>query len=322
MYRFLLILLTALALAGCNPGLPADQTAAPPVAADAAAVADDSARLNTWFEQRFEEHLAFRPMRKTYLGRKDGYDQIDDLSEAAHDRWLAWLRNTVTELRASFDYQALSAEDRISWELWVYQLERAEQALPLQRRSYVFTQMSGPQASLPQFLINMHKVDAAEDMEAYIARIGGIARAIEQLLERAQLAAANGVRPPRFAYQGVLEQARAVITGAPFDDAEDSPLWADAQRKIAALREAGKIDQTRADALAAATRAALVGHLEPAYETLIAWFDDDIANSDETAAGVWKLPEGDALYALHLAQHTTTGMTPAEVHEYGLAASR
>ena len=319
MHRILLTALTVLALVGCGQGQPGDQPTTPPAAVAAAAVAEESSRLNAWFDQRFEEYLDFNPMGKTSLGRKDDYDQIDDMSEAAQDRELAWLRATVADLQANFDYQRLSAEAKSSWDLWVYQLETAERALPFRRHGYVFSQMMGPQASLPQFLINMHKVDEPADMQAYITRIGGLGRAVGQLLERAQLAAAEGVRPPRFAYQGVLEQARGVITGAPFDDAGDSPLWADAQAKITALKEAGKIDQTGAEELTAAARAALTDAFKPAYDALIAWYDDDLANSNAAAAGVWKLPNGEAWYALRLALSTTTEVTPNEVHAYGLA---
>ncbi|MFU8816031.1 MAG: DUF885 domain-containing protein [Pseudomonadales bacterium] len=284
-----------------------------------AGVEAETARLNAWFEQRFEEQLDFSPMQKTNLGRKDDYDQIDDLSEAAEDRRWAWHRRTVEDLQASFAYERLTPEAQTSWDLWVYQLQRAEQALPFRRRAYVLTQMNGRQATLPRFLINMHKVDEAADMEAYIARIAAISRAIGQLLERAQLAAAEGVRPPRFAYEGVIRESRALLTGAPFDGAGDSPLWLDARAKIAALRAAGKIDAAQAGELEAATRAALTQHLQPAYARLIDWFDDDMANAGEIAAGIWHLPEGEAVYALRLAQATTTDLTPAEVHEYGLA---
>ena len=310
MLRFLLIGIAVIALNGCGQG---DGIDAPP------SFDSETAQLNAWFEQRFEEQLDFSPMQKTNLGRKDDYDQIDDLSEAAEDRKLAWHRSTVADLRANFAYERLTAEARTSWDLWVYQLERAEQALPFRRRAYVLTQMNGRQATLPRFLINMHKVDDPADMEAYIARIAATSRAIGQLLERAQLAAAEGVRPPRFAYEGVIRESQALLTGAPFDDADDSPLWADAQGKIAGLLEAGKIDAAQANQLAAEARAALKQHFEPAYAALIDWFDDDMANAGETAAGVWSLPDGDAVYALRLAHATTTDLTPTEVHEYGLA---
>ena len=132
--------------------------------------------------------------------------------------------------------------DVLRYHIWIYQTERAERALPFRRRGYVFTQMQGPHAFLPQFLIAFPRVDTPADMQASITRIGAVARGIDQLLERAKLAADEGVRPPRFAYEGVLSQSRALITGAPFAGDGDTPLWADVKREIETLEKADKID--------------------------------------------------------------------------------
>src|SRR5690606_37360639 len=198
-------------------------------------------------------------------------------------------------------------------------LERAERAVPFRRHQYIFTQMQGPQAFLPQFLISFHRVDEAADMEAYIARIGGVARGLRQLIERAQLGAEEGIRPPRFAYEGVLEQARAIIRGAPFEGEGEAPLWTDANAKIDGLLQNGKIDEARAGELRDATRRALLESLGPAYEELIAWVEADLPNTDEEAAGVGALPRGLEFYDERLAFATTTDMTADEVHEYGLS---
>ncbi|HEX7082161.1 MAG TPA: DUF885 domain-containing protein [Gammaproteobacteria bacterium] len=295
--------------------LPAQET---PAAARSERIEAEAARLNEWFDARYEELLDFSPMQKTMLGRKDDYDAIDDFSESAADAQLAWRRDSVADLERSFDYELLTPEAQTSYDIWVYELERAEAARPYLRSNYVFTQMSGPQASLPQFLINFHEVDSVSDMEAYIARIGGIGRAIRQLLERAQAAAEEGVRPPRFAYEGVLQQARAVVTGAPFGGDGDSPIWADAEAEIAALLERGEIDAARAADLRAAARAALTERLEPAYDALVAWVESDLPNADEVATGVWKLPDGRAFYAERLRYATTTELSADEIHEIGL----
>ena len=43
---------------------------------------DESARLNDWFEVKFQEMVARSPMTQTYLGIKDNYGQWDDASDA------------------------------------------------------------------------------------------------------------------------------------------------------------------------------------------------------------------------------------------------
>ena len=323
MQKFLSVFLMTAVLAACGKQGEDKPVAAPRNGEQhsAAAARDteaETARLNEWFESRWEEQLDFSPIQQTFLGRKDDYDRIDDLSEGAEDEQLAWRRRTIAELRETFDYDLLTAEAKMSYDVWTYELERRERALPFRRLNYVFTQMQGPQAFLPQFLIAFHKVDEQSDMEAYIARISGISRGLDQLLQRARLAADEGVRPPRFAYEGVLEQARAVIRGAPFGGEGEAPLWADADAKINALLNDGKIDEANAKELRDAARQALLESFKPSYDALISWFEADMPNADAEATGVGALPRGLEFYDERLAFATTTGMTADEVHDYGL----
>ena len=110
--------------------------------------------------------------------------------------------------------------------------------------------MSGVHSQLPVILMNYHSVANLSDMEAYISRIGGVSRALGQQLDWARDNAERGVRPPRYAYEFVMEASSGLISGQPFDDNEqDSALWNDAQTKIGALVEAGEIDEAAAEGL-------------------------------------------------------------------------
>jgi uncharacterized protein (DUF885 family) len=282
---------------------------------------DETARLNAWLDARFEEQLDFSPIQKTLLGRKDDYDRIDDYSEAALDERLEWGRAARAELERSFDRSRLTPEAQLSFDLWLYQQERAESGFEFRRRGYLFNQMGGQHTDLPRTLITAHAVDSEPDMLAYVSRVAAIGRAIRELVVRAQAASREGVHAPRFAYAAVIDQARAVTSGVPFDEGATaaSPLWADANTKIDALLAQGAIDRARADELRAATATALTDALAPAYRELIAWARSELPNTDEVATGVWKLPQGDAYYAERLAAMTTTSMTADEIHELGLA---
>ncbi|XMO97096.1 DUF885 domain-containing protein [Hyphococcus sp. DH-69] len=329
MRRLTLMLLGTVSLAACGQGADNDAPTTPAQTSESAAtetsaensaeaIAAETERLNQWFAERWEEELNFSPMMKTYLGRKDDQALVDDYSEEASDRQLEWRRNAVAEMKAEFDYEKLTPEAKTSYDIFAYQLEQAEAAHDFRRRKYVFHQMSGPHANLSNFLINFHRVETAEDMDAYITRIGGISRALEQALERAQTNASEGVRPPRFAYEGVLKQSRALVTGAPFNGEGDAPLWADANKKIDTLLQNGAIDEEQAETMRAEAREALVTAYKTSMDALIAWFESDLENSDADAKGVGSLPQGEAFYNERLAYSTTTDMTAEEVHQLGL----
>jgi len=321
MLRYLpALLLCAIAFTGCqrDEPIPSARDSARQSAATER-VAAETARLNQWLDARYEEQLKFSPIQQTVLGRKTDYDKIDDVSEAAQDAQFAWQSQTVEDLKRGFDYDALSADAKLSFDLWIYTFERVAAGLPFRRREYVFTQMDGLHTELPRFLITSHRVGDESDMDAYVSRLREGGRAIEQALERVKLNAGEGVRVPRFAYDAVIAQARAVVTGAPFEGTGDSPLWADAQSKIAALAADGKIDAARAQALRAAARAALAERLGPAYRALVAWLEADRPSADAVAAGVAQLPDGPAFYEEKLATATTTTLSADEIHAIGLA---
>ncbi len=280
----------------------------------------ESARLNQWFADKYAEELAWSPITLTSLGSREKYDQIDDFSEQAADDFLRWQAATVAELKANFDYAELDTDARVSYDLWVYRYESALPLLPYRRLGYLFTQMNDPHAWLPNVLINQHLVESEQDILAYINRIGGIAHAIDQLLERARMAAAEGVRPPRFAYENVIAVSKNLLDGAPFvnNRGKDTPLWSDATSKIAGLLETGKIDQQRADKLLAETRQALLDKFMPSYKRLINWFENDLINVDEHARGVSALPDGATYYEFLLKNITNTGASAEQIHQTGL----
>ncbi|MDP1571336.1 MAG: DUF885 domain-containing protein [Vicinamibacterales bacterium] len=278
---------------------------------------DETARLNEWFEARYEEQLAFSPIQQTFLGRKSG--AIDDMSLAAQDRLLEWQRATVADLKKTFDYAALTPEAQTSYDLWVYQLQQAEAARPFRANAYIFDQMSALHGFFPQLLIAFHQVEDVADMEAYINRIHESGRALQQLIAISKQNAAAGVRPPRFAFDFVIEESTKIITGAPFDDSgADSAVWSDVTTKVETLRAKDGLDEARATALLDEARAALTGPFRTAYQALIAWQQEDRVNAPETTAGVGALPNGAAYYNERLANQTTTTLTADEIHEIGI----
>jgi uncharacterized protein (DUF885 family) len=187
--------------------------------------------------------------------------------------------------------------------------------------------MQGMQSFAAQFLINFHKVDSLSDMQAYIKRIKGMSDGITTLLKQAQLNASKGVRAPRFSYDGVIEQATNLITGAPFINTmktdsnksdKEAALWADGKSKIAKLLENKAIDTATADELTAALKKSLLDSFLPSYQALIAWFKSDIKNTSKEAQGASTLPNGIEYYNYRLKSSTTTSLTADEIHQIGL----
>jgi len=287
------------------------------LAQQAAPSPDETALLNSWFEKKYEEQLAFSPIQQTFLGRKSA--AIDDMSIAAQDRQLAWQRASVAEMKQAFDYAKLTPEAQTSYDLWIYQLQQAEAALPFRTNGYVFDQMSAVHTFFPQLLVAFHRVDDPADLEAYVARIRESGRALRQLIEISKRNVVAGVRPPRFSFELVIDGSTKVITGAPFDTSgTDSAIWADVKAKVAGFQKKGTLTEAKASALLDEARAALTGPFRTAYQDLIAWQREDRGNAPEKTSGVGALPNGAAYYRERLANQTTTTLSADEIHQIGL----
>ena len=279
----------------------------------------ETEKLNAWFEVKYEEGLMMSPLGLTFQGRKERYNEIDDMSETAQLETLQWKGNSVQEMKTTFDYSKLSDAAKISYDLWEHQYESGLAGKAFMRRGYAFHQMNGTHSFFPTLMMNYHSVETEQDMKDYVSRLSAIGGAMTELTDQAKLAALEGVRPPRFAYEIVVKEAQSIISGVPFDTgSDDSSLWADAKAKTAVLVESGVITEEQGAALLATTRSALVDNLAPGYQNLIAFMNDDIKNTSESAQGVHALPDGAAYYEYRLKSITTTDMTAEEIHQLGL----
>ncbi len=133
--------------------------------------------------------------------------------------------------------------------------------------------------------------------------------------------AEHGTHAPQFAYEGVIDQSQKVITGAPFTDGEDSALYADVKSELATLVEAGELTQEESDAILADATDAMTNEFKTAFENIIAFAEEDLANSPDPTqpVGASLQQDGVAYYNERLANNTTTSMTADEIHEIGLA---
>lgn len=309
--------------AACSPQAAAPATDTSPVVETEAAPTPveqtESQRLYAWYSELFEADLARSPQQQTGLGRiddLDAYGRWDDVSDAAAEAAQQRRIDRLAYMRENFDFDALDRDASVSWRVFEYLQETGIRQFEFRDQTYVFTQMFGPHTGLPSTLIGQHRVENVDHAEAYIARLNGIGPVLDTLIARADARAEAGVIPPRFAFEYLIGNTGAVVTGAPFDDSEAvSPLLADFTAKVEAL---DLDDDAKADLIARGTTA-LTDVVGPAYGRLIAMFERHEAMTDERD-GAWKLPRGEAYYQSQLAAFTTLpDLSPQEVHDTGLA---
>ncbi|MEA1014330.1 DUF885 domain-containing protein [Sphingosinicella sp. LY1275] len=312
MTRTLLLASTAL-LAACATTAP--EASAPPAAsAAAAAPVADSAKLAAFFESYDKAQLAMSPLAKASRGIRDAdYGKWDEFGERAEIESRELDIRTLAALRAQFDRAALSPADQLSYDLFEYSVARSEAIFPYRRHGYVFDQMNGVQSDGPAFLINIHRVDTLADAEAYLSRLQTLDTLLDQAIAEAKAREALGVLPPKWVFPYVIQDARNIVSGAPYGPGADSALFADFKAKVNKL-DIAPAEKTR---LIESGRKALVEEVKPAYQRVIALMEQQqkSAGSDD---GIWRFQNGADQYAALLRYYTTTAMGPEQIHTLGL----
>ncbi|WP_417493577.1 DUF885 domain-containing protein [Maricaulis sp.] len=320
---------TALAvlLAACSgsTGSDTDTNAAAPApaatpasdttpAVDTQAVAAESERLNAWFEEVFQRDVDRSPMMQTFLGRKTNYDQWGDASPAFDRESYELSQADLAYMHENFDFDLLNDSAQISWRLFEYDVQREADGQRWADHRYTFTPRSGPHMNAPTFLINNHRVDTVADAEAYIGRLRNFGAYMDQNIENARRSFELGVSTPDWTYEPMIATARNIISGAPFEDGQDSPLMSDFRAKVTSL----EIDDAERERLLAEASTALREVVEPAYHRVIALFEEQ-AESATSDDGVWKHPDGGEFYNYLLNGYTTMDISAEEIHQLGLS---
>jgi uncharacterized protein (DUF885 family) len=318
--RDLLLSGGALALAGCaspTPPAAASAAAAPPPAPSAPPAPAD--QLAATLDQFFQEALAESPEFVTQLGLDKGEHagarfRLTDASLANLERLRALNADQLRRLQA-IDRARLTGMSAVNYDAVAFSIEttaEADRRFPYGLQGagapYVVSQLTGAYQSVPSFLATQHRVESKEDAEAYLARLEAFATVMDQECEHVRRDAGLGVTPPDFIVDRTVTQMTALRT-PPATSTLVTALADRTREKGIAGDYAGQATRIYAEKVAPALgrQIALMGELRP---------------KAAHQAGVWRLPDGDAYYALSLKVGVTTAMTPAEVHQMGLDQAR
>lgn len=274
----------------------------------------ESKKANTYFEKVFQEKLDHSPELKMRMGIKEDQGHWNDNSEreskisfARTEKELRWLKNNI-------DYEKLSDQTKLSYDLFVYEHERTIANYKYRYHNYPLNQMHGIQSGVPAALISMHKVDNVQDALNYISRLRRTQILFKHVIIGLEIRRAMGIIPPEFVFPHVLRDCQNIILNEPFENTGiPSTLLDDFTKKVNAI----DISTRKRDRLLIQVKQALIKYVKPAYNDLITYIKELKPEASEHD-GVWSLPDGVAFYDARLASTTTTDLTAPEIHQIGL----
>ena len=236
--------------------------------------------------------------------------KLADYTKAQEDKSLEKLK-AAQEGLAKYGPDGLEGQELLSWKITHWFFEDLLNDAKLEYSGYPISQLSGPTVNLPQFLTDTHAIESPKSIERYLSRVDEFGRVLGEMKTRVEDHRDNGVVAPDFIIEKVLVGLRSFIEGG----AAENPLVKTLPARLDKVE--GLSDDQKADYVARAQELVQT-KIIPGYEAMIGLHEELLktANSD---AGIWRLPDGDKIYAAALRSNTTTDYTADEIHETGLS---
>lgn len=274
-------------------------------AVPASALADATADLHALFDREWERDLADFPIGATYVGDTRYNDRLPDISPAAQATREAADARVLEDL-ARIPRDALPAAEQLSYDLFRHEYETRRAAAPFHGEYYSIEAGGGPQ-SLDE-LAEVTPLATAADYEAWISRMRALPAYLAQYGERLRRGVKEKRTQPRAVMQRVLDPLAKQVVDRP----EDSPFFAAFRSYPDAIAPADR------ERLTAEAKQVIAGSVVPAYRKFQAIFRDEYLPATRETVGLWDTPDGRAYYAFLARYHTTTSLTPEEIHAVGL----
>lgn len=262
--------------------------------------------LATCMEDYWEFFLRHNPLFATYIGDHRYDDKLEDASEESLAAEAVYYGNLLDEIRA-ID-RDLKGEDRLNTDLLTERLESHLRFYRFGTHFLPLNHMDGPHVEFPQ-IVDYHPFTDARDFENYLARLQAFPVRIDQVIMNLKKGSFRGMTQFRKSIDYVISQVEAF--SRPELD-EGHPLL-NPIRKLPPFFSLAEREEIGRE-----IRAAVSSAVTPAYGKLLKYLKEEYSSSCRRDPGIWSVPKGEEMYRAFVRHHTTTDLSPEEIHEIGL----
>lgn len=270
-----------------------------------AAPADD---LQTIIADHWKWWLSINPVQATALGVHDFDDKLGDLSLAEQDREAKAAQAFLDRLSAIPD-QALSVADRTNKGVLVRMLSDQVEGNRYGERMILFTTYYGWHQGFAGMADNLPFRTRA-DYESYLKRLALYPKLNGDAITISRQAVAKGYVQPCDALAGFEDTITGAVQGKPEDT-----------RFFGPFRRQRPVDMNDAEWLAMHARAVAIIRdvVAPEYAKFAHFYLTEYKPKCRKTVGASAMPQGTAWYAFQARSHTTTNLSPDQIHEIGLS---
>ena len=264
-------------------------------------------QLHALFDAAWEQTLLRYPTWATLLGDRRYGDRLEDASPEAEAAGYAETRRHLAQAQA-LPRALLSATDRTSLDLFIHELDdtlRFEPLLGFRRLS--LGAIGGFQTGFSA-LLQASPTDNRAAAEQLLARLAAYPRRVDQELVRLR----EGIRLGWVATPAVLDRVLATLDGQLAAEGDASPFF------LPFNSLGGDIPAAEQHQLKRRARQLITDQVLPAQRRLRDFVAGDYRAAAPASGAMSNYPGGDVVYAAAVRQHTTTDLTPAQIHAIGL----
>lgn len=263
-------------------------------------------QLNDLIADYWEYTLKQSPVYASILGDKRYNDQLGHDSEESIKRDAAKKQEYLAKFQA-ISTTGFPQQEKLNRELEIRDLQRDLGYFNLNLWQIPVSQIDGIHIDLPQ-MVSVLSYQSVKDFQDYIARLHQIPRVFDENIAVMRVGMANGMMPPKFLLEKVVDQANGIASAVP----DKSPFAEPFQKFPEGFSDADK-RRLKAEGLAAIQK-----EVNPAYAKFANFVKNDYAPNGRSEVGIWALPNGDAIYSFMVRRSTTTDVEPEKIHQIGL----
>jgi uncharacterized protein (DUF885 family) len=299
--------LLALLLASSGVLAPVPALAADTAPAAVEAHSAEAGRLHALFDEHWGHLMRTYPEWATFTGDHRFGDRLRDASAEAVAAEFAHARRMLARAQ-SIRRDGLSAADRVSLAVFIDGLQARLRSEPfVGYRSMSLGSQGGFQSDFAE-LLGASPVARRSQAEQMLARMAAYPKRVDQELALLREGMALHWVSPR----GALTRVLAQIDGQLAPEIDKSPFFEPFTRL-------GKdIPAADQDALRAQARIAIAEQVLPAMRRLRSFVAGDYLAAAPADGALSAYPGGAEVYAERVRSHTTTELTPAQIHAIGL----
>ena len=270
------------------------------------AFADDRA-LNLLVAAYEAYALGDDPVEAGHQGDRAALARLGDVTppaDAARAKALAGFKAKLAKIKRA----GLSTEARLNADFLAWTLERQLSSLSFDEARLPFNSDGGFNQTMG-YLATTTPVRSVADARAWIARLSALPENYADNIANARRGVKTGFTQPRSTTEQVILRAKEQADAQPESDVLLTPL----------LNLPASISSTEQAALRAEALAVVRDKIRPAQRSFVAFLEREYLPASRTSLAARSLPDGERYYRWLVADHTTTDLTPDQIHAIGLS---